>query len=228
MPENSTDKGFALWRSVLVIVSMIIIGGVIWLVWLKSATHYGPQSLLSGSKQSTTMSLPTGSVDIGGGRKAYTYPGSYFRLTYPQTWSLTTQPIYNASPFSIELNVTPSQAPTAYAGGKQGITIRAYKSADLAYAASQFETTAAPTQSQYLTINGYKALFQQYAQSPSANNETYTDDIYAVNKGSVTVVFYFRVSESAMPASAGLPATPAFDQSSLLPQFNSVVASISF
>ena len=218
-------------RVLLKVVFLLMIVVVVAAVWFFGHYNHQKNTVLYSK---TTISnretnyLPTGSVDNAGKRTTYTYPGNYFMISYPSDWTIKTTTVYYSSPFPIELNLVPPEAPLVYASGTEAVTVRAYKSMSLSAAVDQFETTQAPTQSESLIINGYPAIFQQYVQSPSLNNETYTDDIYAVLKGSTTVVFYFRVSESTMPASAGLSQTPAFNETMLLPVFNGIVTSLQF
>lgn len=210
----------------LIIVAVVIIG-TFWKVFRQHSVNNGSSSILSlnNSTQKTT-SLPTGPLDSGAKLTTYTYPGNYFKLSYPSSWTLTTQPTYNGGPFSERLNITPPQAPQLFAGATEAVTVSVFQSLGLKSAISRLATAPTPSKSQYLTINGNRALFQQYTLSP--NSETHIDDNYAITNGTVTVEFYFRVSESAMPASGNLPAVAAVNEQSLLPQFNSIVASLQF
>lgn len=212
---------------VILLLFVVVATAAVWYFGYRS--HRGRSVLHSVSTAGTaTELLPTGSIQDTGTRKIYVYPGGYFQFSYPSNWTISPIPIYNTTPFSTEVNIIPPNAPATYAGGTEAVTVRAYQSIDLANAAAQFETTSTPVQSEYLMIGGYRAIFQQYAQSPSLNNETYRDDIYAVTMGNMTVVFYFRVTESAMKASAGLAVAASFNETNLLPAFNAMVASLKF
>ena len=228
MPKKPNTEGHVLLKYLVGLMLVALVFAVWFFGYYKhpnKPSFISSKSTISGNEN---YSLPTGAINNDVTRKTYVYPGNYFKIAYPFNWTLKTRTVFYSSTLPVEVNLIPPDAPLAYASGTEAVTIRAYKSMSLSAAADQFETMPTPTQSEHLIINGYPAIFQQYVQSPSLNNETYTDDIYAVLKGSLTVVFYFRVSESTMPASAGLSQTPAFNEIKLLPVFNGIVTSLQF
>ncbi len=224
--EQSKNEGSAATTGIALII-VIVVGLV---VWAGLSHQQGAKNtisrLLTHNSTPVIKSLPTGKVDAGGRQKTYIYPGNYFQLSYPSTWTLTSQRSYSNGPFPVRLSITPPNAPKLFAGSLDAVSVTVYKSISLGNAVSRFATAANPSQTKYFTLDGYNAIFQQYTRSRSS--ETHLDDNYAISNGNITVEFYFRVSESAMPASGNLPPTPAVNETNLLPEFNSIVASIKF
>jgi hypothetical protein len=227
--RNNQIKETKHLKNVIILFIGIIFIAILW-AFINHANSNKVASPISKTHIASqpTISLPTGRITNISNEKTYNYPGNYFSFSYPSNWSLKIQPLYSQAPFTTQLNISPPNAPKSYASGNNAITIRAYRSSSLINAADQFETTLTPALSQYLKINGNQAIFQQYSQAPSLNKETYTDDVYAINKGNTTVVLYFRVNESAMSAGNGFSTTPSFNESSMLPILNSIVMSIKF
>lgn len=224
------NDGFSIVTSVLVIA---VIAAASYLLWSFFRPHtnnseaYTRPGSSTVDNRTTTTNLPTGTVDTSLKTKAYTYPGNYFSISYPLSWTLNTRSIYSGNHHLPDrVYIIPPNSPKLYAGGVDEVSITVYKSNNLENVVSQYATTTSPAISKSLNINGYSALFEQYTHSP--NGETHIDDNYAITNGKITVEFYFRVTESAMPAGSGFPAIPAINQTKLLPQFNAIVASIRF
>jgi prepilin-type N-terminal cleavage/methylation domain-containing protein len=222
---HKNQQGFTFVEVLLVILILAVIGFGGYYVWHTQhmakpiATVTSTKTTGSTSTKPTTT-LPTGSISTTTNTNSYTYPGGYFSLTYPGNWiaSAFSDPPAASQPgiLATGLTITP---PNSTQGETTGITV--YKGVSLSNALRETfvgnDLTAANTQS--LTINNYQAMYQ----TESAGTDS-TDDVYALTDGTYTVVFDFRVTQTA-DQSIGLS---GFNLISLLPEFNAIVTSIKF
>jgi uncharacterized protein (UPF0333 family) len=229
---HKNEQGFSAVEFLLVIIIVILVGFAAWYVYhtdhktkqvtVTSTSSSPAKTTTVGSNGNTTNPLPTGTIGTKDITGTYSYPGQYFSIKYPSSWTVaaTTLPTAPVQPGTLPtvVIVTP---PSAYQGETASMVVDQSTSLSnaLKYAFVGIGTTVENNQS--LTINGYSAMYQQNVISATGG---FTDDSYAVMNGNYTVVFTFRVSQLSSPEAD----VSAFNAVDLLPEFNAIVTSVKF
>ncbi|GEM_PF-2187275 len=225
---KNNQRGFSPVESILVLVIIAMIAGVGWYV-------YRAMKNTNNAYSSATVTSTSGSPKFGKATKSttatktYTDQSNVYTVSYPASWTLgqgggggDTHPA--ALLDELAATLTPPNAPDVGANDPNAIDIQSYRSSDTAGIMKFYITGDGNTTPRKLTINGYDAVYQQSIGGVGKSSIAYTDDNYVVTHNGVTVVFFYRVKQSATQQDN----IPPFDVSSTVAAFTDVVKSIKF
>jgi len=214
-----SQKGFGaieLIFAFIVLLLVVVAGGLVY------KNHHDNYTLKAQAAKTAATS------------KFYIDPTKIYSLTYPSSWAVTssvggypkdaTYPPY-ISEYIERANFTSPDAPIYYDSAKNGIVINVYRTADTTTLLGQTYPQEQGTIPENLTINGYPAVYYQEVQNASLN---LTAEVYGVTHNGVTVTFYFIEKRAAINATQNAPAQPAFNETNLVPAFNTLVKSVKF
>lgn len=170
-------------------------------------------SSLQGQVTTLNASLAKSNAALNS-TKTWSYENTY-SLVYPSNWTvgedLATNELTGEQPL---ITFTPPNVPTvAY----PVISVGLYNTSNMmaGFPQSKAGFTYTPTAPESLTINGYKALYQQSV----ANG--LTNDTYGVTNGTISLFINFQVSETSS-------AFTKYNASNDLTAFNSFAKSVKF
>lgn len=210
---HTYEDGMGPVRTVFTILFVLALGVGGWFVYRFFAQPVTPVSIPINAPATHVKPLTT----------TYTDPAGVYRLTYPTNWQVNAQTSIDESiPLPIIDNKVLNFIPPGPSDSGFGIAglfnVIAFQATDATVLSDAQHGNQHPGV-QSLTINGYPALYQQ---NISTLGLTFTDDEYTVYHNGVTVYFTFR--EKQGPAQD----VPSFDMSSEVPDFTSIVKSITF
>jgi Tfp pilus assembly major pilin PilA len=223
---RKNETGFSVVEVVLVLVIVCLISAVGWLVYKNHNKTNNSTVTANATKANTSAQTKNSQAPA---TKTYSDQSKTFTVQYPASWTTGELKPGNAA-YSVnadlldamEMDFIPSNAPSVNSKSPSPNLVRviAFKSNDAQAILSAYVTGDGNTSPQNLTVNGYKAMYQQ---SGSASSLTYTDDAYAVTNNGVTVLFDFREKQGSDAYGAS-----AFDATSTVPDYTDLVKSIKF
>lgn len=224
---KKNEKGFGAVEAVLIIVIIVLIGAVGYLVYKNH--HKTPAKVVTVTK--TVTAAPKSTTTTTSTTKTYTDPSSTYSLVYPNTWTVAQSGAGDQPPATVinklETTFTAPGAPDIATNDPNTINVIAYQTSDEA-SIFKFYASGTSTTPENLTINGYPAMYQQSVVD-SSGGSSYTDDNYVVTNNGVTIDFNFREQQGAITyAASPQDNVPAFNDSSLVPAYASLVKSVKF
>ena len=210
MGKLQDQKGFSAVELLLVLAVVVVIGVVGLLVYSK----HNKTKTVSATTTSSSTSIASGT---------YKDPDNAYTLTYPSGW-IVKQISSHGQDLAASVSFTPPNAPTS-GSTKVSATVSEFKSSNLT---GVFDTetdtggSAPALQPQSLTINGYKALYDQDVEQTTTGVDAApgtTADYYAVTGNGTTLFFSFFEKQDG---------TGGYDVSSLAPAYTSLVKSVKF
>lgn len=155
--------------------------------------------------------------------KTYTDKAGIYTVTYPTAWTVTPDDAINLSIQAplvdpVILTFTPPAPSDSGFGANGQFELIAFKQDPLTIL-NDAKTLNAPITPKAVQVDGYSAYYEQ-----EVNNSppSYTDDKYAIYHNGVTIFVTFRVQQGSNSVVQG------YDESSELPQFNSIINTIKF
>ncbi len=223
------DFGFTAVEGLIVLLVIVIIAGAGWFVLTKHKSTTPNKEF----RTSKSWSKYTGESFM-----SYTYPGNLFSIIYPERWAQSYRTLPASTPPAPDnmqsqiVALTPPKSPKGPDGSPLPVDVLVYKSGNTADIAKNVDGGTTIQHQKSIKVNGYDALYEQTVPDTSKGQVNipshFTDDIYVVTNNNVSVAFIFRVNESAIPASPGVTAIPAINQSYLQPSFVNIVNSVKF
>lgn len=214
------QKGFSN-TVILVVVAIVVVIAGWWLVNQSSAPTVSPvsTSTVTVSKFPTKSTTPSSTVTL------QSYNGTGFNIKYPITWKIQGEGCSDLGGINCAI-FAPFEAISAFQKkyGTNGLAISGFSSHKTAQTPEEwFKSILEPgpfAEEQTLSISGYSGLFIKKMEQNS-----YTDYIYVISNGNMLVYFYFRSYEESHPYGGTIRID---DYSKYLPEFKSIVNSISF
>lgn len=223
---KNDQKGFSAVEAVMLVVIVALIGTVGWMVY----KNQHKTAVTTTTTQPTQTSSSSASRQPVSNTTTYTDSSKLFTISYPTSWAVDESAINAETPYPLankkRVELTPPNSPKSSDGVTPNAAfVIAFKTNDTQGVLSNNSFGDKQISVQNLTINGYKALYNQDISTGATQSPTYTEDRYAVTNNGITLLFSFREKQGAYE---GVSSVPSFDTANTVPDFTALVKSVKF